>query len=79
MRKGDRNPEDPVVRAVQALRAQVVFLKTLSFTCDTPISLLLGAEIFKRMIFVKSYLSSCELVASMLRMLLSARGQPDRL
>lgn len=31
------------------------------------------------MISVKSYLSSCELVASILRMLLSARGQPDRL
>lgn len=27
----------------------------------------------------KAYLSSCELVASMLRMLLSARGHPDRL
>lgn len=65
--------------AVEALCAQPVCLKTLVSTHDTSILLRLGEQIFRRMIVMKSYLSSCELVASMLRMLLSARGQPDRL
>lgn len=33
----------------------------------------------KNICFFISYLSSCELVASILRMLLSAKGQPDKL
>lgn len=54
-------------------------VKTVFFPNDTSFLLLQSEYICKTMIFIKSYLSSWELVASILRMLLSASGQPDRL
>lgn len=70
----DYNPEDPGMRCCAC-----GFVKTFSFQMTPPFCSCSVSRLLKEDDARQSYLSSCELVASMLRMLLSASGQPDRL